>query len=364
MISCAHPLSQYEAYREEIRAAIDRVLDSGQYILGQEVEAFEHELAGYLGAARAVGVNSGTDALFLSMKALGIGAGDEVIVPSHTATPTVAAVSMAGATPVMVDVEDRYYTIDPARVRAAIGTRTRAVIAVHLYGQAAAIEDLQSVCAEHGVHLIEDCAQAFGAERQGRKLGTIGDVGCFSFFPTKNLGAIGDGGAVVTGHGDIADRLRSIRQYGWDAQRIAREPGWNSRLDEIQASILRVKLRHIDRDNARRAALARRYDERLAKLPLGLPPTRDGNRHVYHLYVVQVQQRAELYRYLQDQGIQAGIHYPVACHRMPAFSESGRYGDMASTDALTDRIISLPLYPELDLASQDQVINAIEGFFA
>jgi len=336
-------------------------LDSGSYILGEEVNAFEKEFAQYLGAGFAVGCGSGTDALVLALKALDIGSGDEVIVPSHTAVPTVAAVVMAGATPVYVDIEPDYYTMDPSRVEAACSARTRAIIAVHLYGQAAATDDLIHIAEVRGLRVIEDCAQATGAEWRGRKLGTMGDIGCFSFFPTKNLGAIGDGGALVCNDESLAVRLRRLRQYGWDDQRISREPGINSRLDELQAAILRIKLHHLTADNNQRRLLAKNYSDALRDYPLEIPAERDGALHVYHLYVVQMRERRALIEHLKDAAIYAGIHYPVPVHRMAAYSQ----GDISLpiTDCAVDSVLTLPLFPGMDQEDQAHVISAIGAYF-
>ena len=361
MIHYADPRAQYLPYRDQINEAIQKVLDSGNYILGEEVKAFEAEFAQYLGAKFAVGCGSGTDALVLALKALDIGAGDEVIVPSHTAVATVAAIAMTGATPIYVDIESRYYTMDPKQVDAACSTKTRAIVAVHLYGQATAIDDLIHLAEARGIHVIEDCAQAAGAEWLGQKLGTIGDIGCFSFFPTKNLGAIGDGGAIVCKDESTSLRLRGLRQYGWDDTRISREPGINSRLDELQAAILRVKLRNLTADNSQRRLLAQRYNEAFVGHPIQTPAERNGAFHVYHLYVIETDRRSELMAHLRNAEIYAGIHYPVPVHRMDAY---GRDDSMLpATERVVERVLTLPLFPGMSQIDQARVIATIDAFF-
>jgi|688.fasta_scaffold32835_4 dTDP-4-amino-4,6-dideoxygalactose transaminase len=360
MIFCASPKAQFIPHQDQIVAAVLSVLNSGNYILGEEVAKFEGELAQYLGIEHAVGCGSGTDALVLALRAMGIGRGDEVIVPSHTATATVAAVAMAGATPAFVEIESDFYSLDVGAVEAACTERTKAIIAVHLYGQAADLDRLVTLAGRLGIRLIEDCAQATGAAYRGRKLGTLGDIGCFSFFPTKNMGAFGDGGAVVCRDPALAARVRRLRQYGWDDNRVSLEPGMNSRLDELQAAILRVKLRHLDADNADRRRQASRYREALTGLPVGLPAERDAALHVYHLFVIRTLERDRLLQHLKSKGIAAGVHYATPVHIMPGFSDGTR---LPLTEQVVNEIISLPLYPGLDEPSQEQVISAIGGFF-
>lgn len=361
MIFCANPYAQYFPYKEEIAVAIERVLNRGHYILGEEVSSFESEFAQYLGANFAVGCGSGTDALLLALKALDIGPGDEVIVPSHTAVPTVAAVVMAGATPVYVDVEPDFYTLNVAKVEAACNGRTKAVIAVHLYGQSADLKSLVSLTRARGIYLIEDCAQATGASWNGNMLGVTGDIGCFSFFPTKNLGAIGDGGALVCNDHTLAERLRRLRQYGWDEQRISQEPGVNSRLDELQAAILRVKLRYLNEENEARRALAHTYNDAFEGFDLVRPAERDQCVHVYHLYVVQVEERASFMASLASAGVHAGIHYPVPVHKMPAYQRGDV--DLSISESVADRVVSLPLYPGMGDDALSQVIAAVHACF-
>ncbi|MHA1569420.1 MAG: DegT/DnrJ/EryC1/StrS family aminotransferase [Alphaproteobacteria bacterium] len=365
MILCANPAAQYRAHRQGIDAAIRRVCDGERYVLGPEVEAFEREFAQYIGVARGIGVANGTDALALALTASGIGAGDEVITVSHTAVATVAAIEIAGASPILVDVEPDHYTIDSDAIERAVTPRTKAVVPVHLYGQPANMDAVIAVARRHGLRLIEDCAQAHGARFGGRRVGGLGDAGCFSFYPTKNLGALGDGGMVVTGDGALADRLRGLRQYGWETSTVSQRPGGNSRLDELQAAVLRVKLPRLDADNARRLALARRYDAALADTGLTLPARREGGVHVHHLYVVRTPRRDELRAYLAERGIQAGVHYWPPAHRQPAYA--GRLPGaelLIETDRIAGEVLSLPLYPEIGEDTVDQVAEAVRGFHA
>jgi len=293
-----------------------------------------------------------------------IATGDEVIAPSHTAVPTVAAIGMTGATPVLVDIEEHYFTIDAEAVEAAITPRTRAIVAVHLYGQPADLHALSEIASRHDLTLIEDCAQSTGACWGESVTGGIGHIGCFSFFPTKNLGAMGDGGCVVTNDPAITKRLQALRQYGWDAGRISEFQGYNSRLDELQAAILRVKLPYLNEDNGKRRVLANNYDRAFADLPIELPKRRHKGTHVFHLYVIQSEQRDALNAHLKKHGIGAGIHYYPACHQMPAYAQyAPRRDGLPMTERVAKQVLSLPLFPEMTEATQTQVINAVKGFF-
>jgi dTDP-4-amino-4,6-dideoxygalactose transaminase len=366
VIPWASPLAQYRAHQAPIQSAIDRVLNSGTYILGAEVEDFESAFGEYCGAGHAVGVASGTDALILGLKALGIGPGDEVITVSHTAVATVAAILAVGAEPVLVDVDEVYLTLDPATLDRAATPRSKAVIAVHLYGQAADLDPILRFARERKLALIEDCAQACGGHYRGRRLGSLGDIGCFSFYPTKNLGAIGDGGIVLTHEPEIAERVRRLRQYGWDDGRQTREPGLNSRLDPLQAAILRAKLPHLDEDNARRGAIARRYERGLHGLPIRIPKERADAQHVYHLYVVACTERDPLMAHLGKHQIGCAIHYPMPVHWQHGYAERVicSSGGLPVTECVCRQILSLPLYPELVDADVDRVIAAVRGFFS
>lgn len=363
MILCSSPLAQYLDQREDIDAAIRRVLEGGRYILGPEAAAFEREFAAYVGVTHAIGVGSGTDALYLSLKACGVGPGDEVITVSHTAVATVAAIELAGATPVLVDIEPHSYAMDPSRLAQRITKRTKAIVPVHIYGHPVDIATIVDVGRRAGVPIIEDCAQAHGARFQGRRVGSFGDLSCFSFYPTKNLGAIGDGGLVATSNPELAERVRLLREYGWLDRYISVVQGSNSRLDELQAAVLRVKLSQLDADNARRRALAQRYTDALANTHLVLPSVRTDVEHVFHLYVVRTPKRAALQQFLADRGISSLIHYPTPIHLQPAYL--GRVVGaeaLEATERIADEVLSLPLYPQLSAADADAVIDAVRDF--
>lgn len=359
MIPCANPLAQFQSYQAEIEAAVLKVLRGNRYILGPEVEALEREFAEYIGTSHAIGVANGTDALELALRALDLKSGDEVVTVSHTAVATVAAIEAAGAVPVLVDVDPDFYTLDPGQLAEVLTPRTRAVIAVHLYGQAADLDAISEFCRERKLVLIEDVSQAHGAKWKGRRLGSIGHIGCFSCYPTKNLGAIGDGGLVTTSDGQLAHRVRMLREYGWQARYISDLAGRNSRLDEIQAAILRVKLRHLDEDNSRRRALAAQYTSLLEKV-VQTPKIREGAEHVFHLYVVTTSCRQKLMEQLKVRDIHPAIHYPLPVHLQPAYKGRVRTArSMAITEKLSSEVLSLPLYPELSLEAGKQVAVAI-----
>ena len=360
MIPVTDPGAQYQVLREEIEAAIRRVLDSGYYILGPEVEAFENEFAEYIGTQFAIGVANGTDALSLALGALNIGSGDEVLTVSHTAVATVAAIEQAGATPVLVDVEPGFLTLDPALLEGALTNRTRAVVPVHLYGQSAAIHEIQGFCRKHGLALVEDVSQAHGARYRGGRLGSFGDISIFSCYPTKNLGALGDAGLVVTSDPALADRVRRLRQYGWADRSFSIEPGVNSRLDEIQAAILRVKLPYLDANNERRREIASSYSDAFRDLRIEVPQVQENNDHVFHLYVGQVDDRDAFRDRLATAGVQTGIHYPRPIHRQLGYLERVKTTtSMSVTDHAAGRILSLPMFPELSTESSDFVIRAV-----
>jgi dTDP-4-amino-4,6-dideoxygalactose transaminase len=344
---------------------VAEVLDSGWYILGRQAEAFEAEFAAFCGAAGCVGVNSGTDALLLALRACGIGAGDEVITVAHTAVATVAAIRLAGATPVLVDIDPLTYTMDPAAAEAAVTAATRAIIPVHLYGQAADLRSIREITRRHGIRLIEDCAQAHGATLDGRPLGSFGDLAAFSFYPTKNLGALGDGGAVVGQDAGLVERVRLLREYGWtpSARYVSQVEGFNSRLDELQAAVLRVKLRHLPAQNARRRELAALYGELLPP-EIVRPQVRAGGTHVFHLYVVRAaggaERRDALRQRLAERGVGTGIHYPVPVHLQPAYGQGEvRAGDLRQTEEAAGEILSLPMYPSLAPQAVARVAEAL-----
>lgn len=327
----------------ELEAAAKRVLHSGWYILGPELEAFERDFAAYHGVSHAIGVANGTDAIELALRALGIGPGDEVITVAHTAVATVCAVERTGARPVLVDIHEATRTLDPAAAAAAVTPRTKAIVPVHLYGHPADMEALAELAARHGLAIVEDCAQAHGARMEGRLAGTIGHLGAFSFYPTKNLGAYGDGGAVITDDAVLAERVRRLRNYGQEDRYHHAERGQNSRLDEMQAALLRVKLAHLDSHNAIRRRLAGEYSRRLAGV--ATPACRAGAEPVFHLYVVRHPRRNPLMEALRERGIGTLIHYPVPVHLQKGYRDLGYApGSLPVTERTADEILSLPLY--------------------
>lgn len=348
---------QYATIKGEIDEAIARVLDSGWFILGPEVEAFEKEFAAYCGCGYGVGVASGTDALSLALRACGIGSGDEVITAPNTAVATVVAIEAVGATPVFVDIDPDTYTMDPSKIDAAITGQSMAIIPVHLYGGAADMNPIMRIADVAGLAVVEDCAQAHGADYEGQKVGTIGDMGCFSFYPTKNLGCYGDGGMVITDSEELAKELRLLRQYGWQEQHISLIKGSNSRLDEMQAAILRVKLRHLDKWNETRQDRARLYADVLYGTNTVVPSFCSG--HVYHLYVVRHRQRDELGRHLRGCGIQTNIHYALPVHLMPAYRGPGYF---PIAERACDEILSLPMFPELERREVVEIGSAIHDY--
>ncbi len=363
MILCANPRAQYLSHKEAIDRAVLRVLEAGRYVQGPECAAFEQEFAAHAGARAAVGVANGTDAIEVSLRALGVGSGDEVVTTPHTAVATVAGIARTGATAVLADIDARSFTLAPEAVERALSPRTRAIVAVHLYGHPAALDALGALAERRGLALIEDCAQAHGAEYAGKRVGSFGRVGCFSFYPTKNLGAVGDGGMIVTSDEALAERCRQLREYGWDRERVSQLPGVNSRLDELQAAILRVKLATLDADNERRRGLAALYDAELGGGSLVLPRVRESCRHVYHLYVVRSARRDELLRHLVTKGVAAGVHYPVPVHRMPGFAERVRVsGSLAEAERAAESVLSLPIYPELSHADAAGVVAAVKSW--
>lgn len=363
MILCSNPKTQYLSYKSEIDAAIFRVLDSGWYILGNEVRSFEEEFAGYIGVAHGIGAGSGTEAIHLALKACGVTHGDEVITVSHTAVATVAAIDLAGATPVLVDIDPDFYTIDPEKIESSITSNTKAIIPVHIYGQPADMDSVMEIAKKYSLKVIEDCAQAHGAKYKDQCVGSIGDMGCFSFYPTKNLGAIGDGGMVVTNNSNLNEKVRLLREYGWKERYVSSRKGWNSRLDEIQASILRVKLKYLDKSNQKRRKLAERYLKDLKDLPLELPEERKNCEHVYHLFVVKTNKRDTLQDYLKVNGICTGIHYPVPIHRQPYYKDLLKSRLLKVTEQVAGEILSLPIYPELSLNESKIVINTLRKFY-
>lgn len=363
MILCSNPRAQYMAHKTEIDSAILRVLDKGWYILGEEVNAFEAEFASYIGVEHGIGVGSGTEALHLALTVCGIGQGDEVITVSHTAVATVAGIELAGAIPVFVDIEPDFYTIDIRKIEPAITSRTKAIVPVHLYGQPADLDPILELARKHQLRVIEDCAQAHGATYKGKRVGSYGDMACFSFYPTKNLGALGDGGMVVTDDPTLAKRAGLVREYGWAERYVSHITGWNSRLDEMQAAVLRVKLRYLDTDNAARVRLARMYDEKLSRTGLALPARRHDATRVYHLYVVRSPQRDELRAFLKSRNVGSLIHYPVPVHLQPAYRDRlCSSNSLQETEQTARTVLSLPMYSELGESELQTVIDAVLSF--
>jgi dTDP-4-amino-4,6-dideoxygalactose transaminase len=356
----SNPKANWLAHKDEISAAITRVLESGWYVLGEEVAAFENEFASYVGVRHGIGVGNGTDALQVALRACGIGQGDEVITVSNTVGATAIAIELAGARPVLVDIDPNTYTMDPNQVEQVITKATKAVIPVHLYGCPADMETIADIARSHKLHIIEDCAQSHGSTYKGRRTGTWGDMAAFSFYPTKNLGAIGDGGMVVTDDSELAERARLAREYGWREKYVSESVGLNSRLDELQAAILRAKLPFLDEENGKRQVLATMYDELLSPTSLTLPKCAPNATHVYHQYVVRTPHRDALREFLARNGIGTLIHYPVPIHEQPAFRDRLRCaGSMMHTNRIVKEILSLPMYPELPPNTLREVAQTI-----
>ncbi len=336
------------------------MIESGAFAGGPFVVDFEEDFAAFCGTTHAVGVGNGTDALWLALLACGIGPGDEVITVSSTFIATAEAISYCGATPVFVDIDPRTYTMDPASLKAAFTARTKAIIPVHLFGQAADLDPILEFAVAHGLRVIEDAAQAHGATYRDRKAGSLGDAGCFSFYPGKNLGAFGEAGGVVTNNPELAEKMRVLRDHGQIRKYHHTMVGWNCRMDGIQAAVLRIKLRHLSAGNDRRRAHAARYRESLGDLEIGLPFEADYGRHVYHIFALRVAERDEVMRRLQAAGIGCGIHYPVPVHLQQAYQSLGyKPGDLPVSERTSAEFISLPMFPELTGAQLEEVTTAV-----
>jgi dTDP-4-amino-4,6-dideoxygalactose transaminase len=358
------PSASYLAQREAIDAAVLRVLASNRYILAGEVAAFEHDFGKWLGVSHVISVANGTDAITIALRALGIGPGCAVATVSHTATATLAAIELAGATPILLDI-DEFHTIDAAALPAAtvqaerLGMRLAAIAPVHIYGQPADMDAILSFAKKHGAVVVEDCAQALGATWKGQMLGTLAEGASFSFYPTKNLGAIGDGGALTLANGDAASRAAKLRQYGWDDHRLSQMSGINSRLDEIQAGILRVKLEFLSKNVARRQAIAAIYNDGLSNTQLRTPKVREGGTHAYHQYVVEVDNQQRFRETLAAAGVGTAIHYLPPTHMHPTYRKTAIAGGrLPSTEEVCQRIVSLPMFPEMTEAQVNRVIDA------
>jgi dTDP-4-amino-4,6-dideoxygalactose transaminase len=355
---------QYSTIREEIREAVERVLASQRFILGREGAALEEEIAKFCGVAHGIGVASGTDALTLSLRACGVHAGDDVILPPLTFVATGSAISAIGARPVFADIRPDTYTLDPSDLERRITPRTRAIIAVHLYGLSADMDPIMEFARAHHVPVIEDNAQAIGGKYKGRRTGSLGDVACLSFYPTKNLGACGDAGMILTNSAELAARLRTLRNHGQTAQYFSSEPGWNSRLDEIQAAILRVKLRHLADWQSARQAHAAEYAKLLLVIPGIAPPlVPEGYEHVFHLYTVRVEKRDAVQRFLSERGIGSGVYYPVPLHLQTLYAQLGhKSGDFPHAEHAAQEVLSLPVFPELRADQVQRVAETIAEF--
>jgi len=362
MIYCANPKAQYLAYEDEINQAVSKVLNSSQYILGEEVEQLEESFANYIGVSSAIGVANGTDAIEIALRAMDIGSGDKVITVSHSAVATVAGIESTGAEAVVIDLENDFFTMDPNLLQNAFSKEVKAIIAVHIYGQSSQIDEIKEFCIKNRLFLIEDVAQAHGAKFNDSRLGSIGDVGTFSCYPTKNLGAIGDGGLITTNNSDLANKMKMIREYGWK-DRVSTVKGRNSRLDEIQAAILNVKLAHLDDDNNKRKNIASLYDEINCE-NLITPVRRKSCDHVFHLYVCKTKYRNELIDFLNKKDIYPGIHYIQPIHLQPAYLNSIQLGsELEVTESICHEIISLPMYPQLSVADAENVCFEVKKFF-
>jgi len=363
MISLVDLTAQYHSIKNEIDAAVLSTLESGHFILGPQVTKFEESVASYLGVEHAVGLASGTDALVIALRALNLGVGDEVIIPAYTFFATAGTVMSVGAMPVFVDIDPHTYQMDVSKIESAITSKTKAIMPVHLYGHPAEMNPILEIASKHGLKVIEDNAQGFGAEYLGKKTGALSDIGCLSFFPTKNLGAYGDGGMAVTNDSALAERMRKLRAHGWKKKYYSEEVGYNSRLDALQAAILQAKLPYVNAWNEKRRELARRYSEHLALLGIVTPVEREWGKHVYHLYIIRSKKRDGLQAFLKQKGIASEVYYPIPPHLAePCRAFGYKEGDFPHAELAARETLALPLYPELTEAQQDEVITAVRGF--
>ena len=355
---------QHKVLRKELQRAVQKVMDSQHFIQGNSVRALEEKIASKVGSKYAVAVASGSDALYLSLWALGIGPGDEVLTTPFTFFATAGSISRVGARPVFVDIDARTFNLDVNRIEAKITRRTKAILPVHLFGLCCEMDRIQKIAKKHSLFVVEDAAQALGSAYRGKKAGAMGDAGCFSFYPTKNLGGAGDGGMVVTNSRVLADKIRLLRQHGSKKKYFHELLGINSRLDELQAVILLVKMRSLDRWNSRRAEIAARYNSELKGLPLGLPVMSSGFKPIFHLYSITSQKRDALAAHLEKRRVGAAVYYPAPLHLEPCFRSLGyRNGDFPVAERISRQILSLPVYPELTESRQADVIAAIQDFF-
>ncbi|MBT4136865.1 MAG: DegT/DnrJ/EryC1/StrS family aminotransferase [Candidatus Latescibacteria bacterium] len=352
---------QYIAQKPEIDQAIQTVLNSGWFVLGEQGHRFERAFAKYCGAKHGIGVGSGTDALHLGLKACGVQAGDEVITVAHTATPTASGISLLGAIPVFIDIDPESYTLNPNLIEAAITPKTKAILPVHLYGQAADMNAILHIAQKHHLPVVEDCAQAHGTIYGNHKVGTLGDVGCFSFYPSKNLGALGDAGIIITNQDHLAHQVQLLRNYGSITRDVHEILGANSRLDEIQAAILNAKLGQLDAGNKRRQEIAQRYSTSIKHSDIQHPTPKDWGTHTYHLYVIQTSNRDLLRKHLEKCGISTGIHYPTPIHKQPAYAHLSTQ-PLPVTEHIVNQIVSLPIFPELTDAEIDHIVQSVNAF--
>lgn len=355
---------QYKKYKKEFDGIISGVFKKGSFILGENLKSFEGNFAKYLGANHAIGVANGTEAIFLALKAVGAGDGDEVITVSNTAIPTISAIDATGAKPVFVDIEEKTFNIDPSKIESAITSKTKAIIPVHLYGNPCNMEKIARIAGKYKLKIIEDCAQAHGAEYKGKKAGTFGDCGAFSFYPSKNLGANGDGGMVVTNNGELAEKIKLLRNYGFADRYNSVLRGYNSRLDEIQAALLDFKLIRLDEWNKRRRQIAERYMSELGKLPIIIPSIFPEHKHVFHLFVIRIEERQKFLEFMSASGINLIIHYPIPIHLQPAYEFLNyKRGSLPVTEKVSEEILSLPIYPELEEKEISYIIAKIINYF-
>jgi dTDP-4-amino-4,6-dideoxygalactose transaminase len=365
MIPFGDPHASYQAHKSQIDQAIKQVLNSGWYVLGTEVDAFEKEFASFHGEDfHGVGVANGTDAISMCLIGLGLGTGDEVITPSHTAVATVAGIEQAGCTPVFADIDPNTRCIAPKSIEERVTANTRAIMPVHIYGQPAEMPKILGIAKTNNLAVIEDCSQAHGAEINRQKVGTFADISAYSCYPTKNLGGTGDSGVILCRYKEFAEKIKSLRQYGWNEERESIISGFNSRLDELQAAILRVKLQHLTDDNAKRRAIAFQYNAAFKELPLTLPSLAETELHAMHLYVIECDRRNELMNYLRSNQIGASLHYPLAVHQHAAYANRIRGADdLPVTEHLYQRILTLPMYPELSNDAIEHIISMVQNWF-
>lgn len=362
-INFANPNLQYKLYKKEIDSAIHRVLSNKNYVLGSEVNKFENEFAEYIGIKYSIGVANGTDAIEIALRALNIGPGDEVLTVSHTATATIAAIMASGAKPVFADIDEDYFTLNFSYIKKLITKKTKALILVHLYGQGAHIDEIKKICKEMKIFLIEDVSQAHGAKYDNKRLGSFGVISCFSCYPSKNLGAIGDAGIIATNSKKLKERIIKLREYGWDSKRESLFFGRNSRLDELQAAILRIKLNHLDNDNKKRNKIANQYLKLDGKCNIIFPKIFENTEHAFHLFVIRCKKRNLLIKKLNEKKIFPGIHYRTPNHKHPGFRHLlNKNSDLKITNKISNEILSLPIYPGLKTEEVNKVCNIIKNF--